>query len=292
MAEEHTIGLHSDSYDIIASIVAFKNDKDVLRRAIKSFLNSELRIYLYVIDNSPTDKLKDISNCKNVEYIFNNKNLGFGAGHNIAIRKIVNRTKYSLILNPDVYFDKGTLEKLFSFMQNNPGLGSVMPKVLYPDGSLQYLCRTLPDPCDMLLRKINIKILNHLFYLRKSRYELKFEDYNKTMNVPYLSGCFMFIRTAVFEKSGVFDERFFIYFEDIDLARRIHKLYPTVYYPEATIYHVYEKGSEQNINNLKHLISSGIKYFNKWGWVFDKERKICANVINREYRVALKTNLS
>lgn len=261
-------------YDIIGSIVIFKNDKVILKKIIDSFLKADLKSNLFVIDNSPTDDLRGICAIKNVEYIFNNNNLGFGAGHNIAIRKMIGMTKYSLILNPDVYFEKGVLEKLFSFMEKNPSLGSVMPKVLFPDGTLQYLCRLLPDPYDIILRKINIKILDPFFNRRKFRYELKFADYNRIMDVPYLSGCFMFVRTKVFEKTGFFDERFFIYFEDIDLARRIHKLYRTVYYPEAVIYHNYERGSDKDMVLLKHLIFSGVKYFNKWGWFLDKERKL------------------
>lgn len=259
-------------YDISASIVVFKNDKDSLKNAIESLLRVNLKSYLYVIDNSPTNELKDICARKNVEYIFNNKNLGFGAGHNIAIRKMIDRTKYCLILNPDVSFNNGTLEKLFSFMEKNIDVGLVMPKVLYPDGSLQYLCRLLPNPYDLLLRKICIKVLKPLINLRNRRYELRFADYNKPMNIPYLSGCFMFIRTEVFKKSGFFDERFFIYFEDVDLSRRIYKTHRNVYFPEAFIYHDYEKGSDRNIVLFKHIVLSGIKYFNKWGWFFDKER--------------------
>lgn len=263
-------------YDIAASIVAFKNDKDVLRRAIESFLKTDLKIMLYVIDNSPTDELRGICVNTNVKYIFNNKNLGFGAGHNIAIRKMQGETKYSLILNPDIYFDNGVIEKLFGFMENNLDIGSVMPKVLYPDGSLQYLCRLLPLPSDLVFRKFNNKEVTHwVNYL--SKYELKFADYTKMMDVPYLSGCFMFVRTNVFEKVGIFDERFFVYFEDVDLSRRIHKLYRTVYYPEATVYHGYERGSNKSVKLLKYLIFSGVKYYNKWGWFFDRERKMINN---------------
>lgn len=261
-------------YDIIASIVTFKNNKVVLKKAIDSFLKADLKSYLYVIDNSLTDDLKDICvGRNNVEYIFNNKNYGFGAGHNIAIRRMLGKTKYSLILNPDVYFDMGTIEKLFGFMEKNENVGFVMPKVLYPDGSLQYLCRLLPEPYDLLFRKINSKILDRLFSPLKLQYELKFADYNKTMDVPYLSGCFMFIRTEVFKRVGWFDERFFIYFEDVDLSRRIHRFYRTVYYPEAVVFHGYERESDKNISHLRYIVSSGIRYFNKWGWFFDKERK-------------------
>jgi hypothetical protein len=271
-------------YDIIASIVTFKNDKDVLKKAIDSFLETNLKVYLYVIDNSPTNKLKDVCVRRNVEYIFSNKNLGFGAGHNIAIRKMAGRTRYTLILNPDVYFNKGTIEKLFSFMEENKEVGFVMPKVLYPDGSLQYLCRLLPNPYDILIRKINFRFLNPLINSRKIRNELRLFDYNKPMDVPYLSGCFMFIKTEAFERIGIFDERFFIYFEDVDLARRIHKLYRTVYYPEAIIYHNYERGSDKDLVLLKQLIFSGIKYFNKWGWFFDRKR----HAINTKTIDALK----
>lgn len=261
-------------YDITASIVLFKNDADGLRKCIGSFLNTDMNTYLYIIDNSPTDNLRQICSFKNAQYIFNNANLGFGAGHNIALRRMTGRTKYSLILNPDVYFNKGTLEKLFNFMEEDKGVGLVMPKVLYSDGSLQYLCKLLPNPYDMLIKKINFGILKPLFDLQRARNELRFADYDKIMDVPYLSGCFMFIRTNIFEKTGLFDERFFIHFEDLDLTRRIHKLYRTVYYPEAFVYHKYERNSNKDVKIFKYLVSSGIKYFNKWGWFFDKERKI------------------
>lgn len=262
------------TYDIVASIVVFKNDKAVLRKTVDSFLRTDLKVNLLVIDNSPTDDLRGICARENVEYIFNNNNLGFGAGHNIAIRKMLGRTKYSLILNPDVYFEKGVLEKLISFMAENEEVGLVIPKVLYPDGSLQYLCRLLPTPYDLLLRKINIRILSPLLNPQKIRYELKFADYNKLMHVPYLSGCFMFIRSEVFKKVGIFDERFFIYFEDVDLSRRINQSYRNVYFPQATIYHGYERGSSKNIELFRQHILSAIRYFNKWGWFFDRERKL------------------
>jgi len=260
-------------YDIIASVVTFNNDKDILKKAIDSFLNTELKVHLYVIDNSPTDYLRGVCAGMNVEYIFNNNNLGFGSGHNIAIRKMTGMAKYSLILNPDVYFGPGTVEKIFNFMEGNGDIGLVMPKVMYPDGSLQYLCRLLPTPYDSLLRKINIGILGPLLKARKFRYELKFADYNKLMDVPYLSGCFMFIRTEVFKKVGIFDERFFLYFEDIDLSRRINQIYRNVYFPQAAIYHGYERGSNKSIGLFRQIVISGIKYYNKWGWFFDKERR-------------------
>lgn len=265
-------GKGENMYDIAGSIVVFKNDKDVLKKATASFLDTGLNVRLYIIDNSPNDSLRDICIHQNIEYIFNHNNLGFGAAHNIAIRKMEGEAKYSLILNPDVYFAPGTLEKLYGFMETNKDVGLVMPKALYPDNSLQYLCRLLPDPLDLLLRKIDLKILDPVFARKKFRYELRFADYNRLMDVPYLSGCFMFIRTEVFKQAGVFDERFFIYLEDVDLSRRINQLWRNVYFPQALIYHGYERGSNKDIKLFWQLILSGIKYFNKWGWFLDPKR--------------------
>ena len=98
-------------------------------------------------------------------------------------------------------------------------------------------------------------------------------DYNKEMEVPYLSGCFMFLRTEALKKAGLFDERFFMYPEDIDLTRRIHMRYKTKYYPKVSIVHAHEKGSYKNISLFYIHLKNMIKYFNKWGWFFDKERK-------------------
>ena len=93
------------------------------------------------------------------------------------------------------------------------------------------------------------------------------------MNIPILSGCFMFLRTEALEKVGLFDEHFFMYMEDFDLNRRIHCVYKTIFFPEAVVVHEYQKASYKNIKLLKAHIKSAIYYFNKYGWFFDKERK-------------------
>ena len=158
-------------------------------------------------------------------------------------------------------------------MENNPDVGLVMPKVLYPDGTLQYLCKLLPTPLDLFGRRfLNFGPFRKIIEKRNEVYELRFTGYDKIMEVPYLSGCFMFIRTEVLKKVGLFDERFFMYLEDTDLSRRIHRVSKTIYYPEVSIYHEYGKGSYKNPKLLKYHLDSTFKYFNKHGWFFDKER--------------------
>lgn len=266
-------------YNITASIVIYQNKPAILNRAIKSFLNTDLTIKLYLIDNSPLAyPEKNSLGDKRIEYIFNNRNIGFGRGHNIALRKLIDNTKYHLILNPDIFFERGVLENLYSFMESHPAIGLIMPKVLSFDESLQYLCRLLPTPYDLILRRFNSKLLKAIFKNSLEKHELKFTQYNRVMQVPYLSGCFMFVRNEAVKKIGLFDERFFMYLEDVDLSRRIGREYKTIYYPQAVIYHGFEKGSYKNSALLWHHIISAVRYFNKWGWFFDKERRR----INRE----------
>lgn len=168
-------------YDITAGIVVYNTKREDLKKAVSSFLNTDLNVKLRISDNSPTDKFlqeledflkeceKDygLKNIKDkVEYIFNNNNGGYGWGHNKIIEKLTDNpeksaesrkgkmiSKYHLILNPDIYFEKGTLEKLFDYMENNPETGQIMPKVIYPDGELQYLCKLIPTPVNLVFRR-------------------------------------------------------------------------------------------------------------------------------------------
>jgi GT2 family glycosyltransferase len=195
---------------ISASIVVYKNDLDLLKGAVSSFLKSVEESTLYLIDNSPDDKCRKHFNDPRIKYIFNNKNIGFGAGHNIALKEVLanNSSAYHIILNPDVYFESAVTERLLSYMEATAQVGLVMPKVLYPDGRLQPLCKLLPSPFTLFTRRFlqfNPYLVNNLNHW----YEMHFSGYNKVMDVPFLSGCFMFLRTDALRTVGLFDEKIF-----------------------------------------------------------------------------------
>lgn len=257
---------------INASIVLYHNKKEQLTKAINSFLNTSLTVKLYLIDNSSNDDLKELENLDSrIEYIFNNANLGYGAGHNIPMKKsISDSVPYHIVLNPDIYFDSGVLEELFAYMQQNQDVGNIIPQVRYPDGEIQHLCKLLPTPIDLILRRF-IPSKNWK-EKRNQKYELRWTGYDKVMNVPSLSGCFMFLRCDVLKDIGLFDENIFMYLEDTDLNRRIHSKYKTIFYPKVEIVHEYAKESYVNKKLLKYHIQSAIYYFNKYGWIFDKKR--------------------
>lgn len=267
--------------NISACIVTYCNNPVVLLKSIRSFLDTTLKVKLYIVDNSPTNSLSKIIVDSNVEYLFMNSNKGFGAGHNVIMRDLSKLGEFHLVLNPDIYFVKGTLERIYNYMIENQDVGNVMPKVIYPNGELQYLCKLLPTPQDWIIRmfvpikKTRDKIDYNL--------EMRFADYNLEMNVPYLSGCFMFLRKSVIEEIGVFDEGIFMYGEDTDLNRRIYQKYRTMYYPKVTIIHNFEKGSHKSIRLLWIHIKAAIYYLNKWGWIFDRERAEINKVVKQKY---------
>lgn len=260
---------------LTASIVAYKTDPQLLQKTISSFLNSTLTGRLMVIDNSPTDELGHLCYDLGVQYLFYGKNLGYGKAHNIAMAYNLNRSLYHLVLNPDVSFGANTLEKIFYFMEDRPQAGLSMPKVFGINGELQALCKLLPTPINLVTRGF-LPFENWSRELNE-HYEMKNSGYDQVMNVPFLSGCFMFLRNSALKEVGLFDERFFLYSEDTDLSRRMHRQFQTLFFPGAEIQHVHANGSHKDFKLTLCKLKSAIQYFYKWGWFFDDDRQ----VINR-----------
>jgi len=263
---------------ISVSLVMYCNELEELKIAINCVLKSELVGKIYLIDNSPSDDLQVLQglDIDRIVYLFQNANLGFGRAHNVGINLATKEGyTYHLILNPDVEFEMNVIEELHSYMKTNLGCGMVTPKIYYKNGDLQYLCKKLPSAFEMFGKRLPIKFLQNRL---NKQLELHHFDYNRTMNIPYLSGCFMFCRMEAFKKVGLFDDRYFMYMEDLDLSRRFHVKYETIFYPEVSIIHGFRSESKVNRKLLVALIVSAIKYFNKFGWIFDSKK----NQINKD----------
>lgn len=256
---------------ISASIVTYNTDYSELSKCIASLqINGVSPIF--ISDNSPSDKLKSFCAANhNIIYWHNSKNLGYGAAHNIALRKAEEiGSYYHLIINSDVYFNEGIIDRIVKYMNNNNDVGQLIPNTIYPDGELQYVVRLLPTPMDLIFRRFFPQCISQK---TNKKLLLEFWDHKKALNIPFHMGCFMFLRMQAIKEVGMFDENIFMYTEDIDLTRRIHKKYRTMYWPEVTIVHAHKRGSYKNRRLLIIHIKSAIKYFNKWGWLFDKDRK-------------------
>lgn len=272
---------------ITGSIVLYKNDPQMVTRVIESFFdgyieNGDPRRLLYLIDNSPNDELKKLYsiNPNNTEYIFLGDNVGYGRGHNVAMRKSIEQgASYHIVLNPDLGFDATTIPSLWAFMESNKEVGCVAPKIVNDDGSLRYCCRLLPTPQHHIARRFLPGFLKSS--KRDDVYMMKNHDYSKIVYTPNVSGCFMFFRNTALQEVGLFDENIFMYYEDIDISRRVHQKYELCCIPNATAIHWANRESYKSFKMLKVHIKSAIYYFNKWGWFFDKERRI----VNKQYTI-------
>lgn len=180
---------------------------------------------------------------------------------NYALANLRN-PKYHLILNPDTSFGPEVLEQMVTYMEAQLDIGLLSPLIRYPNGEIQYLCKQLPTPMDLIIRRfIPLKKWKER---RNYQYEMRDTGYDRIMDVPSLSGCFMLTRLDVLAEIGGFDERFFMYLEDLDLCRRIGEVSRTVFYPEVEIVHEYTRGSRREVRLLWHHVVSALKYFWKW----------------------------
>lgn len=259
---------------ITASVVTYRTSHEELAACLQSLLAGRIVCRVYIIDHAGDDTLaafcRDYGDAR-IEYIARS-NTGYGAGHNVALRRVLAEgvSRYHLVINSDVYFSSGVLENLFAYMETHSDVGQVIPNVVYPDGRQQHVCRLLPTPADLFFRRFLPASWSRR---RMERYTLAFTGYDRPMNVPYHMGCFMLLRVESLREVGLFDERFFLYPEDIDLTRRIHRHYRTMFFPDVTIVHAHHAASYRSWRMLWIHIYNMCKYFNKWGWWNDPERR-------------------
>lgn len=256
---------------LTASLVLFHNDPIQYGAAIQSFLDGCDGV-LYVIDNSAEPLVHNLFLHPRVLYVHAGENLGFGKAHNLALSLVAGTSDVHLLLNPDVSFECNVLPTMVRHLEIAPEVGALMPRIEYPDGTLQVLCKLLPSPVDLIFRRfIPSDALKERI---NRRYELHALPQDRPSCVPTLSGCFLLIRTQLLKRVGGFDERYFMYMEDVDLVRRVGDVAQTVYLPTVKVIHAYAKGSYRNRKLLRYHLLSAVQYFFKWGWFADEERRL------------------
>lgn len=270
---------------LTVSIVLHKT-KPALLRSVMQSLEHEPVDKIYLVDNSPDASLRsEAANYPRTIYT-HIPNRGFGNAHNTAIRQAaVDGSTAHLVLNPDVRWDNPILGKLLSILADRPHVALIHPRVSYPDGKLQHTCRLLPTPFDVFARRF---LPRFIFRKRRQRYLLPDSAYDHEFNPVYIQGSFMFFRMKPLLQSGLFDERFFMYPEDIDLTRRIRENHDTLYCPDVTVIHDHAAESTRFGKMLWIHIVNMIRYFNKWGWFHDPERRR----LNRQLLSSLNHSLT
>jgi len=253
-----------EKLDITVSIVLYNENLEELTNTINCFLSIPLSKKLYLIDNTQEKLFQNIFKQKEIEYIALGKNIGFGAGHNIIINKIKETSNFHLVLNPDVSFKPSVIPNLIAELKKNETASMIAPKVLFPNGKHQYSCRRFPLISELFVRRFTF--LQPLLKSTKFKGQYKDKDLTNLFFVDWITGCFHLYKTADFVELKGFDERYFLYMEDVDICKKIEKLGKNkIYYPKEEIIHVLKQGSSKNIKLfLRHTLSA-IKYFLKWG---------------------------
>ena len=251
----------------LSIIIVNYNVQDFLMHTLESIQRAVLNITheIFVVDNASVDgSVEMIKNrFPNVNLIENQINKGFASANNQAMK--VSLGEYIILINPDTVVQEDTFSRLIEFMENHPDAGAATCKILNPDGSFSVDSRhSIPTPMTAFWKQIGF---HRLFPKSKifARYNLTYLDEDEIYPVDAISGSFMFIRRAAFEKVGYLDEDYFMYCEDVDYCYRITRSGWKVYYaPVSDIIHY--KGESTKKNNLDYILN-----FNKSLYLFYKK---------------------
>lgn len=254
-----------DKIIISASIVLFEEDLTVLQKTISSFIKIKETKKLYLIDNTEDSRYKGVFIDSDIQYIENRMNLGFGTAHNKVIPLIQNYSKCHLILNPDVSFEPKVITDLLKQLNYDETIAMIAPKVLFLDGRHQFSCRRYPKIIELFGRRFSL--LKPILKKTVDFGEYKDKDLNKPFYCQYLTGCFQLYNTSDFIAINGFDERYFLYMEDVDICRKIDLIGKRkLYYPMVIISHILKQGSLRKVNLFFRHLFSALKYYKKWGF--------------------------
>lgn len=255
----------------VSVIIVTYNSRDVIRACLDSLAApATLQMEVIVVDNASSDGTPDLvaQAYPAVRLIAGRENLGYSKGVNVGIRAASGR--YLLVLNPDTVVRSGAVQKLVDFMERTPDAGIVAPKLVFQDGTVQLSCRRFYTLTVLLLRRTPLGKLFPRAKPLRDHLMLDF-DHGTTRPVDWVIGAAMMVRRHAVETVGLMDERFFLYFEDVDWCYRMAQKGLKVYYiAEAVVEHGYQRESAQAVMNrsfVAHLVSL-FRYYEKWNAVF------------------------
>lgn len=262
--------MENTQYDLTIGIVTY-NNADAIASVLDDLfahIPQGLSCRVYVLDNCSTDQTPQIikNSGYDVTLLSAPQNVGFGKGHNMIIEQACSR--YHAIINPDIFVKDQVLALLYDFMQQTPDVGMATPCVRYPDGRIQHHGKRDPNFVDLFIRLF----LPKRFAKRQARYQMLEQDFTKVFDVPVASGCFLFARTHLLHAIGGFDPRFFMYFEDADLSRRMRQKARVVYFPDGYVIHQWNRDSRRSIKMMLIMLRSAARYLGKWAFAGDKRR--------------------
>jgi GT2 family glycosyltransferase len=262
------------------SIVAFHPNQEQFAHTLKTLalaceaLRSSrpgITVHLYLIDNgglSDVEAAFQPLHASDVEYsvISGQGNVGYGCGHNLAIK--ATQSRFHLVLNPDIDLAREALSNALERLESDPDIGLLSPYIADQTGEQQFLCRRFPAVFDLFIRGFLPGSLRKPFASRLARYEMRdvIGDHGVVWDPPIVSGCFMLFRTDVLKQLGGFDPRYFLYFEDYDLSLRTHEVARVAYVPSVRVLHHGGDAAGKGWVHIQLFVASAFKFFNRFGW--------------------------
>lgn len=219
---------------------------------------------LFVVDNSPKDGMaaQIAAILPEAHILPQERNLGFGRGNNVVLPYL--RSRYHLLLNPDVTFEPGLLERMIAYMNAHPQTIILTPRVFNPDGTEQFLPKKQPTVRYLLGGRL--ESLGKPFSRWRREFTLADTSISVPTEVQFATGCFLLIRTHAFvQRLKGFDPRFFLYQEDSDLSRRAMEIGEITYHPDFRITHAWARENTRTLRGNLRQIVSVFKFFGKWG---------------------------
>jgi len=264
--------------DLTIALVNY-NMKDSTLNTIDSIQRdaerSDYDIQINVVDNSQNedgikDAIKDSFSQSNVQYIDPGSNVGFGKGNNIAFQATPSRYYFALNCDTEIPKDSNTIEKIIKFMDENPDIGCIGPRLENMDESLQYSCYRFDLP-SILIKPLRKAGLHHRWGLiKKYTDRLLMKDFNhqETRPVDWVLGAAMVVRREVIEEVGMFDERYFMYIEDADWCREMWEAgWPVYYVPDIVIKHEHDRGSAKVPGIISALVKNKLARIHLYSWI-------------------------
>jgi len=200
-----------------------------------------------------------------IECIHAEQNLGYGAGHNMALSRV--NSHFHLLLNPDVELDKYALKVALETLISDSTLAAVAPIGLSPRGDREYLAKEYPSVLVLALRAFAPQWLQRRFSGMLARYEMReMPVKGSSRPIPIASGCCMWVRREYFDGVGGFDEGYFLYFEDFDLSLRLSRLGTLIEHNGIKIIHHGGKAAQKGWRHIWWFSRSAIRFFQSWGW--------------------------
>lgn len=236
----------------LSVVIVTYNNANAINICIEALIKDSANPEIIIVDNNSQDKTIEVVKKFGlaVTLIENKENFGFAKAINIGAKQTSG--KYLVILNPDTKtITKNALTLLQETLQQNPDFGLIGPKFIYPDGSAQKTVRNLPTIWGAVKE----------FILRiKGTFEFYQPGGEELVEVESVVGACMIIKKELFEKLGGFDEKYFLYFEDLDLCKKLRKLgYKVGYFPKVVMEH--EVGASGTNMKTKQLsLESSRKY--------------------------------